>query len=225
MTSRPLPTALACLLFAVPLPAQTDDLARVRAEFGEVHTARIAAAIRAGVQAGLPRGLLVDKAVEGAAKHMQPDVVLTAVRTLSDELLAARDLVGPDADPETLEKTADALRHGVDRDLLVELHRERPGELPLLVVAIEDLLHAGVRLEVAQSIIRDATVRGLRGDDVLILPATVRRLVREGRTPGQAASSVRAQLRRGPPFSPSALPGAPGPAARTRTGVPSIPPF
>ncbi|MCG8469828.1 MAG: hypothetical protein MJB57_16745 [Gemmatimonadetes bacterium] len=184
-------------LSSTALAAQTDDLARVRAAYGEVDAARIAAVIQRGVDNELPRRLLVEKALEGTAKRMPADAVLAAVTTLERELRAAATVVWPDQDAETLEKTADALRHGIDRALLVELHRERPEEFPMMIVAIEDLIHVGVDPDVAEDMVRAAATSGLSGHETLGLPATVRRLVREGSTPRDAASSVRAGIRPG----------------------------
>lgn len=190
--------SMAALVLAVaPAVAQTDDLARVRSSLGEVYAARIEAAIDRGVRDGLPRTLLVEKALEGAAKNMPAEAVLEAVRQLAGELEAAAEVVGPGADPQTLEKGADALRHGIDADLLSKLSREHPDEFPMMVVALEDLLHAGLAPAVAEDLMRYAASQDLSGDEVLGLPATVRRLVREGSTPLQAASSVRDGLRTG----------------------------
>lgn len=224
MPSRPRLSWLAALLVAAaPLVAQADDLAKVRGEYGEVETARIAAVIEAGERDGLPRSLLVAKAVEGAAKRMEPEVVRLALVGFADELRMAATVVGRDADPVELEKTADALRHGVDRDVLADLHRAHPETFAVMVVAIEDLLHAGVTLDTAQELVREAASRGFDGDQVLGLPATVRRLVREGRTPTQAASSVhQGLLRRSvvpPPFPNERFRGLPG-----RAGPPIPPP-
>ncbi len=187
------PTLVLALSIA-PLAAQNDDLARVRMEFGEASASQIEAAVDRAVLDGLPRELLVAKAVEGAAKHMPLEAVLGAVRTLSAELQVAARVVGLDADAETLEKAADAIRHGVDSQLLIHLRRESPREFAVMVVAIEDLIHVGVDPSEAEDMLRLAAANGMSGDEVLGLPATVRRLVREGSTPRQAAQSVRANL-------------------------------
>jgi hypothetical protein len=208
---------------AAPVGAQDVGLARLTREFGEDEAARIVAVIDAGVDDGLPRELLVGKAVEGAAKHMSANAVRSAVATLADELRAAVPIVGRE-NAEKLSKAADALRHGVDREFLVQLDRDHPRDFAMMIVALEDLLHAGVSLEEAQGMVADAASRGYAGEEVLNLPATVRRLVREGRTPLQAASSVREGVRRGRVVIPPPPPALGGPL-RTRTGGSSIPPF
>ncbi len=193
---------LVAIIGVVPLGAQTDDLVRVRALLGEGATSQIEAAIQLGLADGLPRNLLVDKAIEGAAKGMGSEVILAAVYTLTDELRQAGTVVGLDADEVNLEKAADGLRSGLDQSFLVELYRENSEDFAMVVVALEDLLRTGVTVRVAQNMLRDASSRGLRVNELLRLPANVRRLVREGRTPFEAVRSVRASMRSGrrPPY-------------------------
>ena len=193
---------LVAIIGVVPLGAQTDDLVRVRALLGEGATSQIEAAIQLGLADGLPRNLLVDKAIEGAAKGMGSEVILAAVYTLTDELRQAGTVVGLDADEVNLEKAADGLRSGLDQSFLVELYRENSEDFAMVVVALEDLLRTGVTVRVAQNMLRDASSRGLRVNELLRLPANVRRLVREGRTPFEAVRSVRASMRYGrrPPY-------------------------
>ena len=199
---------LVTMVVVTPLGAQTDDLVRVQAAFGEVATAQIEVAIQLGVADGLPRSLLVNKAIEGAAKGVGSEVVLVAVRTLADELRQATMVVGRDADEAQLEKAADGLRNGLDRRFLVEVYRESPEDFSMMVIALEDLLRTGVEVTVAQAMLRDASSRGLGANEFLGLPANVRRLVREGRTPFEAARSVRAGMRSGrrPPYPHDGIP-------------------
>lgn len=199
---------LVTMIMVTPLGAQTDDLVRVRALLGEGATAQIEVAIQLGVADGLPRSLLVDKAIEGTAKGMGLEVILAAVYTLTDELRQATTVVGFDADEVHLEKAAVGLRSGLDQSFLVELYGENPEDFPMMVVALEDLLRTGVTVRVAQNMLRDASSRGLGANELLRLPANVRRLVREGRTPFEAVRSVRASMRSGrrPPYPYDGIP-------------------
>ena len=149
------------LLASGPLAGQ-DDRARFSQHLGAVYAARTLSVIEAGVRDGLPRGLLIDKAMEGVAKGMAPEVVLEAVDTFAGELRDAVSVVGPRAEPIALEKAADALRRGVGRGLLTRLGRERAGDFPLLIVSIEELLDAGVELRLAEGSRRLCRVRGVR---------------------------------------------------------------
>lgn len=162
---------------ATPLAGQ-DARARFSRHLGAVYAARTLSVIEAGVQDGLPRGLLIDKAMEGVAKGMSPEVVLAAVDTFAVELRDAASVVGPGATPIALEKAADALRRGVGRDLLMRLGRDR-ADFALLVVSLEELLDAGVERSLAEDLLRHAVAEEFDSDAVLRLPASVKLLIRE----------------------------------------------
>ncbi|MXW67923.1 MAG: hypothetical protein F4Z72_13100 [Gemmatimonadales bacterium] len=170
---------LGAVLFAhgPPLAGQ-DARARFSRHLGAVYAARTLSVIEAGVRDGLPRGLLIDKAMEGVAKGMAPEVVLAAVDTFAAELRDAASVVGPQAEPVALEKAADALRRGVGRELLTRLGRDR-ADFPLLVVSLEELLDAGVELGLAEDLVRYAVAEEFDSDAVLRLPASVKLLIRE----------------------------------------------
>lgn len=165
------------LALATPLAGQ-DARSRFSRHLGAVYAARTLSVIEAGVQDGLPRGLLIDKAMEGVAKGMSPEVVLAAVDTFAAELRDAASVVGPGATPIALEKAADALRRGVGRELLMRLGRDR-ADFALLVVSLEELLDAGVERGLAEDLLRHAVAEEFDSDAVLRLPASVKLLIRE----------------------------------------------
>ncbi|MYA32370.1 MAG: hypothetical protein F4164_13255 [Gemmatimonadales bacterium] len=178
---RPSPAVvlLAAVLLALGPPlAGQDARARFSRHLGAVYAARTLSVIEAGVQDGLPRGLLIDKAMEGVAKGMSPEVVLAAVDTFAAELRDAASVVGPGAMPVALEKAADALRRGVGRELLVRLGRDR-ADFALLIVSLEELLDAGVELRLAEDLVRYAVAEEFDSEAVLRLPASVKLLIRE----------------------------------------------
>lgn len=162
---------------ATPLSGQ-DARARFSRHLGAVYAARTLSVIEAGVQDGLPRGLLIDKAMEGVAKGMSPEVVLAAVDAFAAELRDAASVVGPGAPSIALEKAADALRRGVGRELLMRLGRDR-ADFALLVVSLEELLDAGVERGLAEDLLRYAVAEEFDSDAVLRLPASVKLLIRE----------------------------------------------
>lgn len=211
------PLVAAVLLVAAPMaPAQQgDDLARVRAKFPAASIERLETILAEASRDGVPRELLAEKAVEGVAKGHRPEVVIRAVSTLADELRATVRLLGRDTPPAGLEKATDAIRHGVGTDAVRRLARTSPQDFPLFLQAIEDLLHAGVALEIAQGVVLDAASRGMRSQEVLALPQTLRRMVREGNTPVEAATAIRRSL-----TGRSTIPPAP-PGVIGRTGPPS----
>jgi hypothetical protein len=219
MKPRAVSLLIAVAVFAPAISsAQEDDLTRLRPTLSVQQMQRLQAVLRQAASAGIPRSLLVDKAVEGVAKGMSAEVVLGAVSQLATELRVAVRLLGPGVDAYGLEKAADALRHGVSPDLVGALADEHPREFPVMLQALEDLLHEGVALAEAQAVVREASTRGYRGDQVLTLPAAVRRLIRDGASPAQAASSVRQNLRLGRPI----VPPSPG---LTRELTPRSPPL
>ena len=176
--SRAVALLAAVLLALGPPLAGQDARARFSRHLGAVYAARTLSVIEAGVQDGLPRGLLIDKAMEGVAKGMSPEVVLAAVDAFAAELRDAASVVGPQAEPVALEKAADALRRGVGRELLTRLGRDRT-DFPLLVVSLEELLDAGVELGLAEDLVRYAVAEEFDSDAVLRLPASVKLLIRE----------------------------------------------
>ncbi len=214
---------------ALILAGQETGADRLRAAYGADEAARIEALIAAAQEDGVPRSLLIDTALEGAAKGEGADAVLRAVTVYAEELRAAVRLLGRQTDPRSLKKAADAARHGLDPQFVRGLWRAHTADFPMLVQVVEDLLHEEVRLEVAQGIVQEAAERGLTAEDVLTLPAVVRRLVRDGATPAAAASSVRQSVRLGlPVVPPAASPGEADGAARVpwtpaRSGVPGRP--
>jgi len=211
MTRRPrfgrlLVCAVAAFSLAPRLQAQ-DDLARVRSSYAAADVARIEAVIGEAVADGVPRVLLVEKAVEGVAKGMTADVVVAGIADWANELREAVALLGPGADPTGLAKAAESMTHGVDRDVIVSLARDHPQDFAIMLQTIEDLVHLGVELDDAQEMVTVAAGRGMSGEDVLLIPAVLRRMVRDGSSPVDAASSIRANLRAGrrivpppPPF-------------------------
>ena len=211
--------ALACLTAFGPvfLAAQEGGLDRLQRTFSAEEVQRIDAVVENAAKDGIPRSLLVAKAVEGAAKGMTAQVVLGAVSQLAVELRVARRLLGPDVGAYGLEKAADALRHGVSGGVVGALAEEHPRDFPVMLQVIEDLLHEGVALGEAESVVREAASLGYRGDRVLTLPGSVRRLIRGGASPAQAASSLRQTMRTGRPIIPP-----PGLSSQT---TPPPPPF
>jgi hypothetical protein len=218
--------AVALAIGASALAAQTDPLARVRAEYGPAVVTRIEAIIDDAAGDGVPRSLLQEKAVEGAAKRMAAGIVVDAVTVYADELRGAVELLGRNADPVDLEKAADSMRHGVDRRVVGDLARRHPDDFAIFLQAIDDLLHTGVELDVAEGMVSDAASRGLNAQDVLTLSSTVRRLVRDGSSPFEAASSIRQSIRSGrmtiPP--PSASPAGGIPLGTVGRRIPPPPP-
>jgi hypothetical protein len=219
---------LVSAVWVSPLLGQDDDLARVRSRYDTASIRELETVIASAEADGVPRSPLVEKAVEGAAKGMPGQVVLEAVRVWADELRVAVRLLGRGADPDGLAKAAESIAHGVDTEVVRKLAGDYPADYPIMLQTIEDLVHAGVELGQAQAVVSDAAERGLRGEDVLTISATLRRLVREGNSPVDAAASIRTNMQTGRPVIPPPPPTAspfPAGAATGRTIPPPPPPF
>ncbi len=211
-------------LLAVPavLLAQDGKLDRVRAVYPTDAAERIAELVEAARGEGVPADPILDKALEGAAKRVPPDRVLAALSALHDRLRTASELIGPARpDASAVVATSDALRRGVPPETIRRLATDRPDDLTVPMVVLGDLVDAGVPVDQAYVVLQDVLARGAAGDQLLAVPAAVRRLIREGRLPDQAVDAVRSALQKGglpalgipvggvgPPNGPPVPPGA-----------------
>ncbi len=178
---------------------------------------------------GLPTEPLVDKALEGIAKHAPANLILDAVRRRFD-LLARADAdlrpFGPPA-PRDVAAVADALQRGVSDDVVKRVRAgARDGEpVALALHTLTDLLDRGVPVDVAFEVLSNWRARHGSADELRQLPAAVDKLVREGQSPGAAGRAVAAQAG-GRPASPPGLQKKPAPKltpGKGRVGPP-VPP-
>lgn len=119
---------------------------------------------------GVPVEPLVLKALEGASKGADSARIVTAVRTLFTNLLAARTELGADAGEAALVAGAAALRAGAPRGQLGRLAALRPtGQLAVPLSVLADLLSAGISGSQAWSTVYDMTARGANDAALLAL--------------------------------------------------------
>lgn len=200
--------ALALLLLGLPPagPPAAQAQTEVAEQLGEAFPAevarRIGEIVRAAEDEGVPPSLLVDKALEGAAKGAPPERVLETVTTLARELREARVVVGPEAGPEALSAAADALRKGADRAELRALAERHPQHLPMALLVVGDLVAEGLDPGGAREVVEEAVRSGYAGDRLLTLPAALRGRIRAGAAPGAAATDLQRALRQGRPLRP-----------------------
>lgn len=155
---------------------------------------RLVADVRAD---GIPPSLLVDKALEGAAKGVSGERLVATVSAYADELREARSLIGPDIDATGLLAATNALRRGVPPGIIRGLALEHPARFEMLLLVHGDLLVEGVPPDEAYGVVQAALRRGLEGENLLSVPAAIRRLIREGEAPVDAAVSVERGLEQG----------------------------
>ncbi|HKK07484.1 MAG TPA: hypothetical protein VKA44_01215 [Gemmatimonadota bacterium] len=182
-------------------------LEQVRSSFGPSVSSQIETLLKQARSAGVPESLVLDKALEGAAKGVQGARVLDALRGYQARLARARDILGSSADGSLLVAGADALQKGVPAGAIHSVGAAG-GRDPMALVALGDLIDAGVPADQAVGLVRKALDGGRRGDQLLDIPSRVRSLMRQGTPPGQAAEAVGKAIGQGTP--PGGPPGERG---------------
>ena len=212
MTRTPL--MLFTLAILVTPGAQAQESARARAQRtlpADVF-ANVSALAADGSSSGIPDGPLFNKALEGVAKRVPVDRLMPVIEALAGRLGQARNALGPTATVPLLVAGADALQRGVPADALRALDSDATRS-PTAVLVLTELHDAGVPMDRALAVLREATAQRTREDRMLEIPAEVQRLIRDGRPPSDAADQVRRGLRRGrgngdvgPPVPPGSEP-------------------
>lgn len=224
MSHRTMPGAvlvratLVWALVALPaaLQAQTDATARARAGLDAAAAARFDATLARAEREGLPTQPLVNKALEGIAKHVPSARVIMAVEQRFESLAQARTALGAPAPPAEIEGVADAMQRGVGAQAVRTLRAQAGDDAPVAVAAhvLADLQERGVPTDVALDVLSAWRTRGGRPSDLPDIPAGIDRLLRQGMGPAQAGSAVAASLRSG---NAAGAPGRPVlPGARGR---------
>jgi hypothetical protein len=147
----------------------------------------------AGARAdGLPTEPLVDRALEGVAKGARPELIITAVNRLLEELRLTRQAFGQSASAAELTAGASALRAGATRADLARLRSLRP-DVPLTIPAgvLADLVAAGVPADTGIAAVL-ALASNAADADYIAFRRNVERDIALGASP---ASSVGARLR------------------------------
>lgn len=197
-------------------------LRQVRDHFGPAVSARIDDVLASARKAGVPEDVLVTKALEGAAKGVSGPRVVDALQAYSKRLETANRLLGGSPRTSVLVAAADALEKGVDPVAIRDVGRAAGGD-PLALVVLGDLNEARVPTAQAVEVVREALSQGKRGDGLLDISAEVRRNIREGKPPGQAAQAVTQALKGGGPPGPAGQGSGKGggpPAGRPKGGGP-----
>jgi hypothetical protein len=119
--------------------------------------------------------------------------MLAALGEYAERIDQAHKILGERATITSLEATADVLDRGVPEAVVrtVAAVNPRDDHLTASMVALGDLVAAGVPPDEAESLLLDAATRRQNNDDVLGLPAQVRRWIRQGYQPTDAAAEVR----------------------------------
>jgi len=210
------------LLLATPriLAAQDPRLERLRQSFSAEAVAQIEGVLAQAESAGVPSDPLIAKALEGAAKGVPAERVVAALRSYAARLADAAGLVGGGQDASAIVVAADALRRGVPADAVRTLARERHRQFAVPVLVLGDLVEAGVPSERAYGVVQDALAQERTADELLAIPAAVRRLMREGQLPDEAAAAVGRMIGQGQFWGTSGPHGTPMMGPRSGPPVP-----
>lgn len=196
-------------------------LERVRGAFDAASAARIEELAASAAEAGVPRRILLDKALEGAAKGVPAERVIPALSTYSERLVQARGILGEQVDASALVAGADALQKGVSTDHLRSVARA-DGNQEISIVVLGDLVDAGIPADRAVEVVSAALEQGRTGQGLLAVPSEVRGMLRQGMPPAEAATEIQRRIRAGelPPGLAGNPPGQRGPEGRSGGGPP-----
>ncbi len=153
-------------------------------------------------RSGIPAAILYRKALEGAAKRVPDDRLVPGVLQYAERLRAARTALAADplapvaVDVPLLVAGADALQRGVSPELLGRLGQDGGERTPVSVLVLADLVETGIGDDRALGLVREAVLARTREQRMLEIPAEVRRLLRQGRSPTDATEELRRALRR-----------------------------
>lgn len=193
---------LACA--ALPLAAQSVRPrleGRVPADIIPV----IDSIVRAAAADSLPTEPLVQKALEGGAKHVSGDRIVLAVRLRRDRLEAARALLvragdPPPVTPLKVTAVATALSRGVPAPTVERVVAGLPGEPRTAALqAVADLLAHKFDPDSSGQLILDAAQLGVPHDRFLDVATAAIHEVQRGSTREGALARVRAELPNLPP--------------------------
>lgn len=141
---------MALLLMAAAPAAAQEREPRFAGRLADPARGRIEALVAAARNDGLPAEPLVDRALEGAAKGAPPELIVTAVTRLRNELATARSAFGPAAQVAELTAGASALRAGATAEDLGQLKTLRTGRSMTVAAAVlADLVATGVPTDAA----------------------------------------------------------------------------
>ena len=143
---------------------------------------------------GLPTAPLINRALEGAARRVSGQRILSVVRAHAAALAEAKAALGAGSTVAELDAGATALRAGIDSRTLEVVRGTRPGGTAVTaLVVLTDVVRRGVPTSTARDAV--ATIARLpRSDDALLgLQSTVAKNAQRG--PGMALDALNRYVR------------------------------
>ena len=191
--------AALALFLAAPLAAQS---VRARLE-GRVPAAAIPVVdslVQVATHEGLPTELLVQKALEGGAKHVAPGRIVLALELSLRQLRAAHDLLvragdEPPVTPGEVTTVAWALRRGLDSSVVerVVAALPRPPRSSAMH-AVADLVAHGFNADSSADLVVAAIHKGVHEERLLDVSTAALHEVQRGRSHAEALAFVTAEL-------------------------------
>lgn len=180
-----LPLALSLL---VPRAAVAQD-PRLERRLDSATFRAVSVVIDSTDRLGLPVEAMVQRALEGAAKHASSAQIVAAVRRLGQDLGAARDALGAASSQGEIVAAASALRGGVRVTDLTRLRQRRTQDLTVALATLADLVTSGVPPDSAAAAVI-ALAASARDDQMADFRRAVERDIALGAPPA-AATAVR----------------------------------
>jgi hypothetical protein len=190
------------LLFLCVVHPLTAQSVRARLE-GRVPAASVSAIdslVRLAVAEGLPTQPLIQKAIEGGAKHVSSDRIVKAVALNLEQLRQAQALLvrAGDTPPTTAAEVttvASALKRGVPIPVVERVVAALPDEPRSAALhAVADLGVHHFNSDSAADLILAAVREGMRGVRLLDVSSAAIQQLQRGLTHGEALASVRRAL-------------------------------
>lgn len=211
-------------LLAGPLAAQSVQ-SRLEGRVPSAAIPIVDSLIQSAAQEGLPTEPLIQKAIEGGAKHVAAPRIVAAVQVSLGQLRGARDLLVRAGDPPPVLPTevttvAWALRRGLPAAVVERVAGAlpHPPRSPALH-AVADLVAHRFDPDSAAGLIIEAVQDGVQPERLLDVSTAALHEVQRGGTRAEAIATVRRQL----PNVPAPAKPARGTVAGARRPVPPPP--
>lgn len=192
----------ACLV--TPLAAQSVR-GRLEGRLPAAAIPGVDSLVQAAAREGLPTEPLLEKALEGGAKHVAAPRIVAAVQVSLSQLRDSRDLLvragdEPPVRPAEITTVAWALRRGLPQPVVERIVAALPHPPRAAAVhAVADLVSHHYDADSAADLIVEAIHQGLKGERLLDVSTAVLQQQQRGRTREEALAAVRQELPNVPP--------------------------
>jgi len=191
--------AVLLLALAAPLGAQ-GERARLEGRVPAASLPAIDSLLDVAKSEQLPTEPLVQKAIEGGAKHVSAERIIQAVERNLDQLRAAQTLLERSGDkapstPAEVMTVVWAHKRGLSDSIIERVITALPSEPRSSALhAVADLLAHRFAADSAASLILDAVGQGVRGVRLLDVSGAALLELQRGHTRAEALAIVRAEL-------------------------------